>query len=147
MRARRRICAKVLLVDRRNRVLLFSGIDRTLPDDPPVWFPVGGGANDGEPVEAAAIRETVEETGFHIDQLGPVVSRRRAQWTFEGTLFDQDEAYFLVRTTAFDPVDHGWTDVEKATVVGHRWWSLDELRQTDEVVYPDDLVRLLERIL
>ena len=53
-----RPCSKVLLVDERNRVLLFSGIDRTKPDIALWWFAVGGGFEPGETAEAAAIRET-----------------------------------------------------------------------------------------
>ncbi len=62
----RRVCAKALLVDPENRILLFSGIDRALPDVPPEWFAVGGAVEDGETIEAAAIRETAEETGLNI---------------------------------------------------------------------------------
>ncbi|MBK5224775.1 MAG: NUDIX domain-containing protein [Acidimicrobiia bacterium] len=54
----KRQCAKVLLVDGQERVLLFSGIDRTKPDGAPWWFPVGGGLELGETPADAAIRET-----------------------------------------------------------------------------------------
>ena len=77
MAAVRRICAKVLLIDPAERVLLFTGIDWTLPDDPPVWFPVGGAVEDGETLETAAIRETREETGFEIDDVGHALFARR----------------------------------------------------------------------
>jgi hypothetical protein len=43
-----RQCSKVHLVDERDRVLLFSGIDRTKPDVPPWWFEVGR-SRHGEP--------------------------------------------------------------------------------------------------
>jgi 8-oxo-dGTP pyrophosphatase MutT (NUDIX family) len=145
--ATRRECAKVLLVDQRDRVLLFSGIDRTRPEAPPVWFAVGGAVEDGERLEAAAIRETAEETGLRVDDPGPVVFTRRFHWTFEGQPFDQEEAYFLVRTSTFAPASDAWTDVEKATVIDHRWWSVDDLRRTHEVVFPERLADLLEELL
>jgi len=137
----------VLLVDRQDRVLLFSGIDRTLPETPPEWFAVGGAVEDGETLEAAAIRETAEETGLQIADPGPPVFTRRFRWVFEGVAYDQEETYFLVRTSGATVADSGWTDLERATLVGHRWWRLDELRSTSEVVYPEGLAELLDRVL
>lgn len=143
----RRVCAKVLLVDSQERVLLFSGIDRTRPGAPPTWFPVGGGVEEGETLQAAAIRETAEETGYRISDVGPAVATQRFEWSFEGTTFDQEDTYFLVRTPGLAVSDRGWTDVEKATVVDHRWWTVEELRVTDEVVSPENLADLLQQLL
>jgi 8-oxo-dGTP pyrophosphatase MutT (NUDIX family) len=147
MAAVRRICAKVLLIDSDGRVLLFSGIDRTLPNDPPVWFPVGGAVEAGETLEAAAIRETREETGFEIDDVGPALFTCRFEWVFEGSAYDQEETYFLVRVPGEPPMDGGWTEVEKATVVGHRWWAIADLHCTQDTVHPDGLADLLDRFL
>ena len=116
----KRPCAKVLLVDEDDRVLLFSGIDRTKPDVPPWWFPVGGALEPGETFAEAAVRETLEETGLRIDDPGPVV---------------------------FTRTPTAWTDVETATMRGHRWWSVDELRATDEQVFPEDLADRLTQLL
>ncbi len=102
---------------------------------------------EGETIEAAAIRETAEETGVRIGDPGPPVLSRRFQWVFEGTAYDQEETYFLVRTPSLVIAQEGWTDVEKAAVVDHRWWSLEDLRRTSDVVHPEDLPRLLERLL
>ena len=143
----RRVCAKVLLVDPHDRVLLFSGIDRHIPDNPPVWFPVGGGADEGETLEQAAVRETFEETGLRIFDPGRPVFTRRVRWVFEGVPYDQDETYFVVRVPSVSPDESGWTDVEKATIVGHRWWTIDELRRTTEVVFPGGLADRLNALL
>jgi 8-oxo-dGTP pyrophosphatase MutT (NUDIX family) len=143
----RRTAAKVLLVDPMQRVLLFSGIDRTRPDRPPVWFPVGGAVEPGESVPLAAIREVAEETGAQITDTGPALSTRHVTWEFEGVVFDQEETYFLVRTECFTPVSDAWTDVENATIVGHRWWTVDELRATSETVFPEGLAELLDAAL
>ncbi len=147
MEPTRRLCAKVLLVDAQERVLLFSGIDRQLPEEPPVWFAVGGAVNDGETLEEAAIRETFEETGIHIEDPGSPVFRRRFRWVFEGVPYDQEETYFMVRVQEVVPIDAGWTDVEKATITGHRWWTLGDLRQTTDAVFPDGLAQRLEALL
>ena len=139
--------AKVLLVDEHFRVLLFSGIDRTKPDVPPWWFAVGGGLEPGEASEDAAIRETTEETGLVISDPGPVVFTRRFRWDFEGTDYDQEERFFLVRTSSFEPSSRAWTDTESATIRGYRWWSIDELRETGEATFPEGLADELDRLL
>lgn len=138
--------SKVLLVDEEHSVLLFCGVDRTKPDIPPWWFAVGGGIERGETPQAAAIRETYEETGLTIGDPGPVVFTRRFAWDFEGEEYDQEEWFFLVDTANFEPSSAGWTETESATIRGHRWWSIDELRATDEAFFPEDLADQLERL-
>ena len=88
-----------------------------------------------------------EETGLRITDPGPVVMRRRFEWEFEGSRYDQEEAYFLVRTDAFTPTSAGWSETERATLLDHRWWSIEELRGAIEVVYPEGLADLLDRLI
>jgi len=139
-----RASAKVLIVDASGRVLLFKGRDPARPDDRPVWFAVGGGLDPGETPQEAAIREVREETGQPVDDLGPVVLTRRFHWRFGGTVYDQEETYFLVLMPNFEPSTSGWSDVEREAVIGHHWWSVEELRATDETVFPVGLADLLD---
>jgi 8-oxo-dGTP pyrophosphatase MutT (NUDIX family) len=54
---------------------------------------------DGETLDEAAVRETGEETGFEIGVVGPPLFTRSFQWVFEGSAYDQEETYFLVRVS------------------------------------------------
>lgn len=40
----------------------------------------------------------------------------------------------------------GLTAVERQTLVGHRWWSAQELRSTGEIIEPPELADLLDRL-
>jgi hypothetical protein len=53
--------------------------------------------------------------------------------------------YFIVKTTRFDVSSEGWDDIERQSIVEHRWWGLDELVDTQETVHPAGLAELIVR--
>jgi 8-oxo-dGTP pyrophosphatase MutT (NUDIX family) len=144
----RRRAARVLLLDREDRVLLLHGFD---PLDPPRqwWFTVGGGVEQGEDLRTAALREIEEESGIGADlvDLGPLVAVRHSAFSFDGRSFDQDEWYFLARTTATETDSSGHTELERRSTDELRWWTREELSDTAETVYPEGLAALLETLL
>jgi len=135
-----RLAARVLILDAAGRVLLFRGGDPARPQDGEWWFTPGGGVEPGESLAAAARREIHEETGYQLDELGPVVLSRQARFSFEGQEYDQTEHYFRVRVGHTEVDYSGWTETERRTVRTHRWWTAEELRATDETVYPANLI-------
>lgn len=68
-----RQAARVVLLDDRDRVLLFRGFDPAHPDRGSWWFTPGGGINPSESLEEAAPRELAEETGIREVTLGPCI--------------------------------------------------------------------------
>jgi 8-oxo-dGTP pyrophosphatase MutT (NUDIX family) len=138
-----RRAARTILIDGRDRVLLFRGGDPARPEARTWWFTPGGEVNPGESLEDAARRELREETGVRVSELGPAIFAQSVQLEFEGVRYQQDEDYFLVRIDEPDIDETGWTDSERRAVVEYRWWSANELGPTAETVYPPDLVALL----
>ena len=47
----------------------------------------------------------------------------------------------------FVPHAEGWDAVEQRALLGHRWWTVDELRTTDERLYPQELATLVQAVL
>ena len=141
-----RRAARVLLVDDDARVLLQNCCDPADPAAGSWWNTMGGGIDEGETPEQAAVREVHEETGLRLDAVGPVVHTRLTEFSFGGAAYRQSEDYFLVRTAAFDAVPTAHSDLELVAVLGTRWWTRDELRGTSERVYPEELLEVLEAL-
>ena len=143
---RHRPAARILLVDEADRILLIRGFDPTI-DRVPWWFTPGGGVDEGETELQAAHRELWEETGLKdVDLQGPVWFRS-AEFTFMGDHVIQDEVFYFARVTNFEPVTTGWTDVERESMLTCKWWTLDELDNPPENIYPYALAAELRKLL
>jgi 8-oxo-dGTP pyrophosphatase MutT (NUDIX family) len=141
---RHRSAARVIIIDDQERILLFRDTDPGYPQRS-WWVTPGGGIDPGETEEQAAVREVAEETGHRIteaDLYGPV-ARRRVQHGYSDQVLDQTEAFFLTRVTGFEVDVSDFTEEEKITMAGHRWWSWNELAETREWIWPKQLLRLI----
>lgn len=138
--------ARLVLLDPDDRILLMHGFE---PEDPAStwWFTPGGGLEGDETREQAALRELAEETGIRDAELGPLLWKRMCSFPFDGRRWNQDEWYFLARTTQTLTDTSGQTGLERRSVAGLRWWTSAELSATRETVYPTRLAGLLCTLL
>jgi hypothetical protein len=55
--------------------------------------------------------------------------------------------FYSAAVVPFTVVTDGHTEDERLSMLGHRWWKLDELRTTTERIWPTDLHALLAVVL
>jgi 8-oxo-dGTP pyrophosphatase MutT (NUDIX family) len=138
-----REAARVLLLDASDRVLLIAHLPG---DGRRVWTAPGGGLDPGETHEQAAARELREEIGID-PPLGACIWTRTARFAFRGIWLEQSERWFLVRVAESDTPDVEALPLADLATETARWWSLDELLTSDEVLAPRALARHLGALL
>jgi 8-oxo-dGTP pyrophosphatase MutT (NUDIX family) len=143
-----RRAARALLIADRS-VLLIKGCDPARPELGEWWLTPGGGIEGGESFEVAVAREVYEETGLALDpsEFGTAVATRFAEFDFDGEHYHQREWFFAARVPRFAPHADGWDAIEQRALLAHRWWSVDELVATEQLLYPKELPSLMQAVL
>ncbi len=142
---RERKAARLLVISPSHEVLLFRFVhkDGALAGRN-YWATPGGGLEHAETFQAAAIRELREETGILVETvIGPVAERQFSMLLPSGETVLALEQYFVVHAPNQVLSSAGWTVHEAQVMADHHWWSAQELRSTEETVWPEALVEML----
>jgi len=137
---RLRRAARLIVLDPEGRALMFR---YDVPGRDPFWVTAGGECDPGESFEDAARRELLEETGITADPgaLHNVLKVRG--FTVEGEPVQADERFFLVRVPHARIDTAGHTELERALMTQHRWFTLEELGNWPEAVFPVTLADMI----
>ncbi|HEY2792859.1 MAG TPA: NUDIX domain-containing protein [Micromonosporaceae bacterium] len=143
-----RRAARVLLVNADDRVLLlhyrFADEDSRAEHG---WYTPGGGVDPGETLREAAVRELAEEIGLRIDELGPHVAFSEGQLDLHWVKGFVRDDYFLHRIAGHEVDVAGMFEYETKGLLGHAWWSIDELAATADLILPFGLAGLMRRLV
>ncbi len=138
-----RPAARVLLIDDQNRLLLLCAKF----SEGEVWIMPGGTLEPGETIEQAAARQLWEETGVQSAELGPCVWTRVHEFEWGGTRYEQHERFFVVRVTS-PTITLDNSSVEELQLLSEwRWWTAEEIAQSDAMFAPRKLAKILPAIL
>ena len=136
-----RRAARILLLDGAGRLLLFRF---AIAGKPVFWATPGGECDPGEDFVAAARRELREETGI-IAEPGAQILRRQDDFElWNGEPVTADEAYFRIEVPEAVVDTSGHTELERAIMQQHRWFTCAELADWPEVIFPTDILAILD---
>jgi 8-oxo-dGTP pyrophosphatase MutT (NUDIX family) len=140
----KRTTARVLPGDPDGRVLLLHGWDPHHPERP-FWFTIGGGAEQGESLRDAAIRELREETGIVLDPaaLGAPIAENTVEFSWNGYDIVQGQTFYAVLVEFAEVTLDGLDSWERATTDAYAWLSADDLGPDKPPADPSlpDLIR------
>jgi 8-oxo-dGTP pyrophosphatase MutT (NUDIX family) len=140
--AENRRASRIILIDERGRVLLFryrrwSGGS--------FWATPGGGVEENETFEEAALREGAEELGIRATS-ATFLWERVVDISYPERQIRQLEHYFQLEGEVPRSFEAVQKEHEREGILETRWWTIADLQSTNEVVFPEELpIRLMQR--
>jgi 8-oxo-dGTP pyrophosphatase MutT (NUDIX family) len=145
---------RIILINADNKILLMCADDpKTTSKDGTYhgrfWFPIGGEIEPGEEFMDAAIRELKEETGLEQQDVvfGPKVWFGEFEMVLSGKMTKLKQQFIVAHTKNSETTLQHLTDEERQVIERTAWFSLEEILNSDEVVYPVVLPEYLSDIL
>lgn len=143
-----RTSSKLVVLDPEQRVLLLDCTDPGAPGTRWQELP-GGGLEPGEDGARAAVREVLEEAGVVVPlaSVGPLLWTQVASFTWLGTrhtALHEGRVARLTEPPVLVPV--AFDEAEQGTILGQRWWTLEEVAAYPGRFFPRSLPTLLPRM-
>ena len=145
---------KVILLNEKNELLLMCA------DTPKIrspkrkylgkfWFLVGGEIEPGESLQEAALREIFEETGILKEkiELGPIVWFGEFDLILNDILTHLKQTFIVAKTNQKKASLTNLTPWEAFVVKKIKWFSLKEIKNSKETIYPILLPKYLPVII
>ncbi|WP_336012377.1 NUDIX hydrolase [Acinetobacter calcoaceticus] len=137
--------SRLLVINENHQILLFqfTHTNDALAGQS-YWATVGGGLEEGETFEQAACRELYEELGVVRQNVDTHVAIRNFEMMLPSAeVVMSNERLFIVFIKNEEVNTANWSEHEKLVISKSRWWTFDELSQTQEIVYPNNIPNIL----
>lgn len=139
--------ARAIVLNQNNQIFLFQYKFDYLVDNKAIWITPGGSLEEGEFFEDALKRELFEELGVQITEDCPEVYYRNPLYTMKnGEVIQSVEKFFLVLLDEEQFTYANWTESEKKRMLAGRWWSVEEIRKSEDEFFSKDIIRILTEL-
>ena len=140
---------RLLIFDKLQRILLFhihdfKPVHVEFPGMSVYWNTPGGGVEENETHEQAAIRELWEETGIKAAKLGPCVWHYKRVILGDEERIQLQERYFVVSVSTSEVSFLNMLPYERETHQEHRWWTRQEILASPDQFQPQTLPHLVQ---
>ncbi|MCH2072651.1 NUDIX domain-containing protein [Acinetobacter pittii] len=137
--------SRLLVLNENHQTLLFQFTHKNdALAGQSYWATVGGGLEEGETFKQAACRELYEELGVVRQNVGNHVATRNFEMMLPSAeMVISEERLFIVFIKNEEVNTANWSEHEKLVISKSRWWTFEELSQTDEIVYPNNIPNIL----
>lgn len=152
---KKRNSVKIILINDKNELLLLFTDDKTIRStdgsyNGRFWQLVGGKIESNESIFQAAKRELFEETGLVEDDVEfypNIVWQGNLKLNICGKLNDINQKFLVAKTRKSKVTLKNLTYEEQTSIKAFKWFSLDEIKHSSDIIYPIILSEYLPDIL
>lgn len=145
---------KIILLNSKDEVLLLGTDDKSITNkdksyNGKFWQMIGGKIEDGKDVKSAATRELFEETGLIPDnvEFGNIVWKGELTLIMSGIQTLIKQQFIVAKTKATKVTLNNLTPEEKPVAKSLKWFSINEIKNSNEIIYPVGLDKYLSELL
>lgn len=139
--------SRVIVLNKENRIFLFQYQFDYLADNKAIWITPGGSLEDGESFKDALKRELFEELGVQITEPCQEIYYRNPIYTMKsGEVIQSVEKFFLVTLDNESFSFEHWTESEKKRMLVGKWWSMEEILQSEDEFFTTDIIRIMTEL-
>lgn len=145
---------KIILLNSKDELLLLSQDDKSIKNSKGEYNGkfrqlIGGKLEDGESEIEAAKRELFEETGLNDSDItfGSVVWYGEVDLILRGERTRLNQKFIYARTNTESVTLENLTDEEKPFIKSLEWLSLEQIKNSEDIIYPVVLPEYLSDII